>query len=104
MATVINLGEFNIANVDRLQATIHKDGVAWTGIDSVTLVFEKPDRSTQFSRSMTVSDDSTGVWYYDTTTTDFDTAGFWTVTLTVVDGSITKKYPYEIGFHVNDEP
>lgn len=100
----ISLGEFNLASVDRLRATIKKDGVAWTGIDSVQLIFEKPDRLTQFTRTMTVESDVSGIWYYDTLTTDLDTVGWWNITVKVTDGAVVKKYPYDIGLHVNDSP
>lgn len=98
----VNLGSFNVGSTDRIRLTITKDGAAWTGIDSVTLTFENPDRSTQFSRSATL--DATNVWYYDTTTTDFEDVGWWTMRVRVIDGAISKAYPHEIGFYVGDEP
>lgn len=106
MATLdINLGEFNTGSVDRIRATITKDGAVWNlSSGTVTLTFEKPDRATQFSRSMVAENAAGGIFYYDTTTTEIDETGWWTVTMTVVDGAVTKIYPYEIGFHVSDQP
>lgn len=106
MATTADvfLGELNVGSTDRMQFSFLKDGEAWAGIDSVTLVFEKPDRATQFSRSMVLGDDATGTWYYDTTVDEIDAVGYWTLRPTVVDGPIVKRYPHEIGFHVVDEP
>ena len=91
-------------SVDRLRATITKDGVAWAGIDSVLLTFEAPDRETVFTRSMLVENDSQGIWYYDTLTTDLTEVGYWTIGMKVTDGTIVKKYPYPISLYVGEEP
>ncbi len=104
VALDIQIGPFNAGSVERLVVTLKKDGVAWVGIDSATLVLEKPDRDTRVSKSMTLLDDATGKWYYQTTTTDLDTPGYWTATVEVVDGGVTKRYPHEIGFEVTDRP
>lgn len=104
MTKEIDLGEFNIASVDRLRTTLKKDGVLWTGIDSVLLTFEKPDRATRFTRSMTNELPDVGVWYYDTTLTDLDVIGRWTLSVLITDGPIIKRYPYEISLTVNDNP
>lgn len=98
----VDLGRFSVESVDRIRITILKDGTAWTGIDSVDFVFEKPDRSTQFTRSAT--NEGSNVWYYDTTVTDFEETGDWTMNVRVTDGSIVKRYPYAIGFQVEDNP
>lgn len=95
----IDLGKFALASVRRLRFTIKKDGAAWTSMSAVTLTFEKPDRSTTFDRSATL--ESGNVWYYDLTTSDIDTLGYWTIGVMVTDGS-TIKYPYEIGFLAAD--
>lgn len=102
--TEINLGVFNVGNVDRIRVTITKDGVAWN-LTSGTVVFrfKKPDRTTTFDRNATAESASGGIFYYDTLTTDFDTAGDWTMTVIVTDGTVYKKYPYEIAFTVVDE-
>lgn len=101
----LDLGQLNLGSVYRLRVTLTKDGVAWTGIDSVTFTFEAPDRTTQFSVSAT--NESGAVWYYDTTTSTFDSStddvGYWKLKVTVVDGTITTIYPYEIGFTVVDQ-
>lgn len=104
MATNIDLGVFNLYAVRRLKFTIKKDGVAWAGIDSVALIFEKPDRTTQFTRAMTVFSDALGQWTYDTTVADLETVGNWTVTLQVTDAQIVDRYAYEIGFVVVGNP
>jgi hypothetical protein len=104
VATDVTIGPFNKGSVERLVVTLKKDGVAWAGIDSASLVLEKPDRETRVSKSMTLLDDATGKWYYQTTTTDLDTAGYWTATVEVTDGGVVKRYPHEIGFEVTDRP
>ncbi len=100
----IFLGEFNIGSVDRLRFTLEKDGDPWTGIDSVAIVFESPDRSTKITRAAILEDDDAGIWYYDTTTVEIDEVGDWTVSVRVTDGAVVKRYPYEISMHVNDQP
>lgn len=100
----IQLEDKSLNGVHRLRFTIKKDGVAWTGIDSVLLTFEKPDRETQFDRVGVLELDSGGLWYYDTVEADLDTVGYWTLSVQVTDGSIILKYPYEIAFKVGGEP
>lgn len=114
MATTreIDLGVFHLRNVERIKLTLQKDGVAWTGIDSATLILEAPDRTTQKERTMVLVTPDAGVWYYDTVgdpddatvTADLDQAGTWTATVYVVDGTVKKKYPYEIYFEVTSHP
>lgn len=106
MATTkeIDLGQINVASVRRMKVTIKKDGVAWTGIDSVDLVFEDPDRETQFTRTMLLETPDAGVWYYDLTTTDILDTGRWTINVRVTDGAIVTRYAYEIGFDAMDNP
>lgn len=105
MATYdISLGEFNIASTERLRCTIKKNGSAWTGIDNVEFIFEKPDQATQFTRNAVLETPDAGVWYYDLTTTDIVTAGYWRLTVKVTDGAIILRYPYSIDFHVTDLP
>jgi hypothetical protein len=104
----IDLGEFHIGSMDRFRLTIKKDGIPWSGIDSVVLTFEKPGRSntatTQFTRNMQFEDVTGGIWYYDTTVDDLDVTGYWTLGVKITDGSVVKKYPYEISFHVTSQP
>lgn len=97
----IDLGVFCVGNTDRIQLTIDKDAVAWPGIDGVVLTFERPDYIS-FTRDMTLLDGE--VWYYDTTTSDIDLVGVWRLAVTVTDGSVVKKYPYEITMTVTDQP
>lgn len=100
------LGEFNVGSVDRIRATITKDGETWDlSGGSASLRFEAPDRATQFDRAMVAeSDGSDGVFVYDTEIADIDQAGYWTLRLKVVDGAVVKVYPYEISLHAVDEP
>lgn len=101
------LNPINIASVERLAFPIVKNGEAWVGIDSVTFRFEAPDRSTTFDRSATLESPDAGVWYYDTTVTDFpdtDSLGMWTLGVYVTDGGIVKRYPWEISFEVVSQP
>ncbi len=103
--TTIDLGRVNIGDVDRFRVTIKKDGIAWNlSSGSVAITFEKPDRSTQFSRSMTGETPVSGIFYYDTVITDIDAVGWWTLRVRVTDGSIQKSYPHEIGFYAGNEP
>lgn len=103
MATgAIDLGRFNVGSVDRIELTFTKDGVAWTGIDSVELTFRKPNDGPTFVRDMTL--DSGAVWYYTTDTGDIDEVGTWNLAATVVDGAITKTYPYPITLDAYDQP
>src|SRR5262245_53939655 len=100
----IDWGRTVVGSVDRLQLHITKDGVAWSGIDSVVLTFEAPDRVTQFSHNMVLGDDATGLWYYDTTVNDLTVPGYWTIGVKVTDGVVVKKYPYPISMYVSEEP
>lgn len=105
MATYdINLGEFHIASTARLRVTIKKNGVAWAGIDSVQFIFEQPRDGTQFTRNAVLENDASGIWYYDLTTSDILTEGYWRLTVTVTDGGTVLTYPYTIDFHVSDQP
>ena len=107
VAANIDLGEFNIGSQDRLRVAITKDGVPWDLSNTnsvVTFTFRAPDRAT-FTRTCTIeSPGSAGVAHYDTTTVDLTKEGWWSLGVTVYDGSITKTYPGDIGFHVNEEP
>jgi hypothetical protein len=103
----LSWGTLNAGDVDRLRLVITKDGVPWDLTSgAVTLTFEKPDRATQFERAASAENAAGGVFYYDTTTTDFGTndVGYWTATVKVVDGAVVKRYPHEIGFRVVNEP
>ena len=98
----INLGELHVESSYRLKFTIKKDGASWVDIDSVELTFEKPDRTTSFTRDMVL--DSGAVWYYDVTVTDLDRTGIWTLKVKIIDGTIVSKYPQEIIIEVKEQP
>lgn len=109
------LGTFSLGDTDVLAFPLKKNTVAaptvyvpWAGLDSVTLTFEAPDRSTTFDRSATVYDDAAGIWAYTTLVTDFpDVAanvGTWTVRVKAVDGGITKRYQGEISMEFVSQP
>jgi hypothetical protein len=101
----INLGKFNVGSVDRLRFPLTKDGVPWNlSGGSVQLTFKKPDRVTVFTRAAVAENAAGGIFYYDTTTSDIDTPGWWTVSVQVTDGTVVKKYPYDIGFYAVAEP
>lgn len=101
----IDLGQFNIDNTDRIEVTVLKDEAPWDLTSgSVSFTFRAPDRSTQFVREATPSNAPLGVFYYDTTISDFTVTGDWTMAVKVVDGPVIKTYPFEIGFSVVDEP
>ncbi len=97
------IGPFNLAATVRLRETITKDGVPWSGIDAATFLFRKPD-GTIVSRTGVLEDDTQGIWYYDTLTTDFDVVGEWYMTVAVVDGSVSIRYPWKITFNVVSNP
>ncbi len=90
--------------VHRFLFTIKKDGVIWTGIDSVLATFEKPDGETVIERAMLLQSDVAGTWYYDSVSGDLNEVGYWNMTIQVTDGSIVIEYPYEIGFRVTNQP
>lgn len=105
----VDLGKFCAASVDRIGPfDITKDGIAWTGISSVTFTFEAPDRETQFTRAGTLLTVGGADWYYDTLVTDIAaeeaSLGNWTVGVKVVAGAVVKYYPHEIYFEVNQLP
>lgn len=100
----VDLGLLPVAGTKRLRATIKKDGAAWTGIDSVQLTLEGPDRSTQTAHAMVMETPDAGVWYYDTVAADINAEGYWTLTLQVTDGTVVLKYPHEIGFLAVGQP
>jgi hypothetical protein len=97
MATDINLGDTRLGCTDRIRLTIKKDGVAWTGIDSVVLTFTKPSGDT-FQRNMVL--ESANIWYYDTTTTEIDEIGTWVIDAKATDAAVVKRYEHEIGLNV----
>ncbi len=104
-ASDIDLGQVGIYSVKRFRVTIKKDGNPWDlSSGSVQFVFEKPDRSTQNSYAGVAENAAAGIFYYDTTTTDLDTTGRWTLNVRVTDGTVVDRYPYEIGFDVVDYP
>jgi hypothetical protein len=101
----ITLETINIGSVRRHRVIIKKDGVVWNLASGVvTIRYEKPDRETQFDRTMIAEDATAGIFYYDTTTSEIDTTGWWTASIRVVDSTVTVWYPYVIGFRVNDQP
>lgn len=103
--TDIDLGVFNVNSVDRIRLAITKDGVAWTGIDTVKLVFEDPDGNEGDPVDATLEAPDAGVWYYDTTTSGpLDATGRWRLGVKITDATIVKWYPFEISFQVNDQP
>lgn len=103
MATCdIRLEDKSLGGTYRFQFVLKKDGVLWTDADSVTLEFEKPDRSTTFTRSMV--EGTSGTWYYDTVAADLDEVGQWTLAVRVVDSPVDLRYPHSIGFKVVSQP
>ncbi len=103
-AADVNMGVFGINSVDRLRFAITKDGDPWTGIDSVSVVFEDPGGN-QHTRSATLETPDAGVWYYDTQTTgDIDEAGRWSLNVRVTNGAVVKRYPYKIVLLATDYP
>lgn len=104
MAVDISLGDtFNIANVDRFRFTITKDKVPWANIDSVTLTFRDED-GLEFDRSAVAENTLLGIWFYDTVVGDITKAGYWLMKVKVVQGTIVKTYPGEIGLQVHNRP
>lgn len=103
--TQVNLGNLRVGSVYRFRATITKDGSAWNlSTGSVAIVFEKPDRSTTITRSMTPESASGGIFYYDNAADEIDTEGYWTYTVIVTDGLVVQEYPHEMGFYASSSP
>jgi hypothetical protein len=103
----ITLRPINVASVERLAFPLSKNDEPWLGIDSVVFRFEAPDRSTTFDRAGVLETPDAGVWYYDTTITDFpdsDSVGMWTIGVFVTDGTVVKRYNYEIALEVVSHP
>lgn len=98
---VIDLGAFAVGSVDRIRVTLLKDDVAWNLASAVVTFTFIPPSGEDFDRTATVESASEGIAYYDTTTTDLDEVGYWTLRVTVVDGAVTKVYPYDINLNVN---
>lgn len=97
----LTFGTVNVENVDRLRMSIEKDDVPWDlSLGSVELTFSRKAVTETFSRDAVAEDATTGIFYYDTTVTDFTEAGMWLVRVTVTDGTIVKTYPYEISLRV----
>jgi len=87
----VSIDDKTVNGTYRFLYDIQKDGVTWTGIDSATIIFIKPDK-TEFTKTMTVLDDSQGLWYYDTVIGDLDVAGYWAVTIQVIDDTINVRF------------
>jgi hypothetical protein len=98
----ISLDRIGTLSDGRLEFTILKDGSPWT-LDSVTLVFYSPSRVTFFSRGMTW-DSVNSVWFYDIQDDELTEEGVWSIRVTVVDGSVQKRYPYEVALPVAEYP
>lgn len=83
-----------------------KDGVAWTGINSVTLRFATPYGHTVVFERACVSEGG-GFWHYTTTVTDFPDEtyiGTWRVGVRVLDPDIDDTYDYEAALEVVRQP
>lgn len=100
----ISLQDKAYNGVHRFRFIIKKDAVVWSGIDSITATFEKPDRETEFTVSLIAESIPDGIWYYDSVYGDLDEVGYWSLSLEVTDGTIVIEYPYEIGFRVTNNP
>ena len=97
----VDLCDFAMESVDRVRVTVKKDGVAWTGADSVLFRFVAPD-TTETDASATNELPDEGVWYYDTTTSTFTQEGDWVLRVKVTDGSVVKWFPGDVRFTVRD--
>lgn len=98
-ASHLSLGTMHVLSNEQLDLTILKDGEEWAGIDSVTLVFQRP-AGTQFTRD---ADPVSGsLWRYTVTADDVDARGRWGVGVRVVDGSVSDRYPRRITLLATD--
>ena len=99
----ITIDRINVAGVDRIRATITKDGSAWNlSSGSVVATFHPPTGSS-FDRTMTAESAAGGIFYYDTAVADITVVGWWRVSIKVTDGTVVKVYPYKIGFKAVDQ-
>lgn len=100
----VRLRDKGLGGVYRFQFPITKDGVTipWTGIDSVSLVFKRPD-GTVLSPVLATESGTAGTWYYDTPQGFLDAVGYWNLSVTVTDGTIIIEWPYDISFRVRDQ-
>lgn len=96
----LQMSDKSLNGTHRFRFVLTKDGEVWTDVDSVTLSFQKPDRSTSFDRECVAEDIPSGIWYYTTVAGDLDTAGYWLLGVTVVDDEVELEYPYDIAFRV----
>lgn len=103
----ITLSDLAVGSVERLRATVRKDGAAWdlsSGVVTITLI--RPDKTVSVTEEMVAEDAAAGVFYYDTTVDDVDAPGYWVVTVTVEDAATSpptvKRYPYSMGFYASD--
>ncbi len=100
----IHLGNTNVGNTERVTFTIYKDEVPWDVTSAtVTFRFKRPNKTT-FDRAAVIGNGPAGVVYYDTVDGDFDVPGQWAVSVLVVDGIVSKRYPNAIIISVESRP
>ncbi len=102
--TEIILSDKTVGSTYDLIFPIKRDGVIWSGIESVTLEFSLPPTQTTegltFNRVATLLDDSLGKWHYIILTTDLTLPGFWSIAVEAIEGAIQITYNKYIQFRV----
>lgn len=104
MVTATNIGSVNVASTNSLIFTILRNGIAWTGIDSVTIGFRNTRTGDTFERLATVTDDDEGTWTYTLTEEDLIVTGDWRLSVTVVKDADTITYPGRLTLGVTSQP
>lgn len=105
-AQTLDQGKLHVESTYRIRHTLTKNGgQVWdlSGAE-VTIIFESPDRETQFERDMVLEDAATGIVYYDTTVDDILEDGGWTYNIRVVIGALDVRSTVEMGFQAVDYP
>ena len=101
----IVLPDVSVCSVDRFYVLLTLDWVPWIGC-TVQFVFQPPLGGAKITvnASLDTANPANNGYYYDTLVTDITVTGRWTMGVHVTNGSIFKRYPYEIGFQVNAQP
>lgn len=77
-----------IGSTYRFRLTATKDGTTWDlTTATVVLYLKKPD-GTVLTKSASILSGPAGTAYFDCATTDLDTAGLWSRSWKVTDGSV----------------
>lgn len=96
----VRLSDKSVGGTYRFEFPLTKNDDVWTEVDSVAILFVRPDGTTVGPYECTLIEPDEGVWFYQTVPTDLDTVGYWSIRMTVTDGPVEIVWPYEIAFRV----